>query len=208
MTVTATLKRFARSAVATALVTGGALLWTSPGATHPHIWIDAAVTLVFEQGALVGVEARWSLDPFVSALLIEDFDADKNGAFDAEEAAALEQATFVGLSEFGFYTHLRIDGLGYSPQTVENFQPTIQDDTVLYSFVVPLPEPADPSRQAVDVAFYDESYYTDLYTEDGWISISGDRTAGCVPTLRQDTDTPIYFGMVFPVRIGLRCAEG
>lgn len=208
MTVTSKLRPLARSPIATALATAGMLAWTSPGSAHPHIWIDAAANLVLEHGALVGVRAQWKLDPFVSALLVEDFDADKDGVFDAEEATALEQATFVGLSEFGFYTHLRIDGVAYSPETVQEFQPTIRDDIVIYSFFVPLPDPADPSRQTVDVAFYDETYYTDLYTEDGWITVSGDQTSGCVPTFRQDTESPFYFGMVFPVRIGLSCAEG
>lgn len=208
MTVTSERRALARAGIASAVAVAGALAMTQPGQAHPHIWIDAAATLVFEHGALVGVETRWTLDPFVSALLIQDFDADSNGVFDSGEATALEQATFVGLSEFGFYTHMRIDGVGYSPETVQQFRPTIQDDTVLYDFYVALPQPVDPARQQVDVAFYDETFYTDLYTEDGWIAVSGDQTAACVPTLRQDIETPIYFGMVFPVRIGLRCAEG
>jgi len=186
----------------------GALTASAPASAHPHIWIDAEAVLVFEHGALVGVEARWTLDPFVSALLIEDFDVDKDGSFNAEEAAALEQATFVGLSEFGFYTHLRIDGVTSSPETVSDFHPTIRDDIVLYDFYVPLPAPVDPSRISVDIAFYDDSYYTDLYIEDATVSVRGDVAAGCAATLRLDEQTPIYYGMVFPTRIGIRCAEG
>ena len=204
----ATRKKPVRYGIASALAIACALSTTGPGTAHPHIWIDAAANLVFEQGALVGIETQWTLDPFISALLIEDFDADKDGVFEPDEAVALEQATFVGLSEFGFYTHLRIDGVASSPETVLNFHPTIRDGTVLYSFYVPLPEPADPTRQAVDIAFYDETYYTDLYYEDASVSISGDHPGGCTPALREDHDTPIYYGMVFPLRIGLRCAEG
>lgn len=206
--MTGTLQTIAGIGTAWALAIAGATAATQPADAHPHIWIDAAATLVFEQGALAGIEARWTLDPFVSALLIEDFDRDRDGAFGPEEAETLKQATFVGLSEFGFYTHLRIDGVASSPGTVLDFQPTISDGTVLYSFYVPLPVPVDPARQAVDVAFYDETYYTDVYYEDGWISVRGDAAAGCTPALWEDTDTPVYFGMVFPVRIGLRCAEG
>lgn len=180
----------------------------APASAHPHIWIDAEAVLVIEHGALVGVETRWTLDPFVSALLIEDFDVDKNGAFDDQEASALEQAAFVGLSEYGFYTHLRIDGEMSSPETVLNFRPTIRDDVVLYEFYVSLPAPTDPSHQSVDIAFYDDSYYTDLYYEDASVSLRGDKTTGCVATLHLDEQTPIYYGMVFPTRIGLNCAEG
>ena len=208
MNVTSERRGLVRTGIASAIAVAGALAMTQPGQAHPHIWIDSAAKLVFEHGTLVGVEAHWTLDPFVSALLIQDFDVDGNGMFDPEEATALEQATFVGLSEFGFYTHLRIDGVGYSPETVRHFQPTIQEDIVLYEFFVALPEPVDPARQQVDVAFYDETYFTDLYIEPGWIAISGDQTAGCAPTLWQDMETPLYFGMVFPQRIGLRCAEG
>lgn len=190
------------------MVLGGPLTASAPVSAHPHIWIDAEAVLIIENGALVGVETRWTLDPFVSALLIEDFDADKDGGFDAQEAAALEEATFVGLSEFGFYTHLRIDGMTSSPETVLDFRPTIRDDIVLYEFRMPLPAPVDPSRQSVDIAFYDDSYYTDLYYEDTMVSTRGDLPAGCTATLRLDEETPIYYGMVFPTRIGISCAEG
>lgn len=208
MSVTATRKKSYRHHLAAALTFAGVLAATGPGTTHPHIWIDASATLVFEHGALVGVETRWDLDPFVSALLMEDFDADKNGIFEPEEAMALEQATFVGLSEFGFYTHMRVDGVASSPETVLDFRPSIRDDIVVYDFFVPLPEPVDPSRQRVDIAFYDETYFTDLYYEEASISLGGDQTGGCSLSLREDIETPIYFGMVFPLRIGLRCAEG
>jgi len=206
--VTDTRRNSARNGTAMALAIAGALIAANPAEAHPHIWIDAAATLVFEQGALVGVETQWTLDPFVSALLIEDFDADKNGVFEPDEMSALEQATFVGLSEYGFYTHLRIDGVASSPEAVSDFLPTIRDDIVLFEFYVPLPAPVDPLRQSVDIAFYDDSYYTDLYVEDSTVSLRGDLAAGCAATVRLDEQTPIYYGVVFPTRIGISCAEG
>lgn len=208
MTETSTRRLLFQPCIVATLAAAGALVAAQPGAAHPHIWIDAKATLVFEHGALVGIRSNWTLDPFVSALLKEDFDSDKDGAFDAEEIGALEEATFVGLSEFGFYTHIRIDGTDYSPQSVEEFQPVIEGDVVVYQFFVPLPEPVDPTSQAVDVAFYDDTFYTDLYTEDGWTTLSGDQVAGCVPVHEVDYDSPYYYGVVFPTRIGLRCAEG
>lgn len=197
-----------RRGMAAGIAAAATLLATGPSKAHPHIWIDARATLVFEQGALIGVEAHWTLDPFVSALLMEDFDADKDGTFDADEAAALEQATFVGLSEFGFYTHIRIEGTDYTPQAVDAFRPSIEGDVVVYEFYVPLPEQTDRTSKSVDVAFYDDTYYVELYTEEGWNSVSGDQVAGCAPVLEVDYDSPYYYGVVFPTRIGLSCVEG
>jgi nickel/cobalt exporter len=33
-----------------------------PLAAHPHVWIDAVATFVFEDGALVGLRQHWQFD--------------------------------------------------------------------------------------------------------------------------------------------------
>jgi nickel/cobalt transporter (NicO) family protein len=50
------------------IATAGALLAfagrAEPVDAHPHVWIDAVVTFVFEDGQLVGLRHHWKFDEF------------------------------------------------------------------------------------------------------------------------------------------------
>ncbi|GAB5446432.1 DUF1007 family protein [Gymnodinialimonas sp.] len=72
MKVPRTPSRFAISAVA-ALGLG---LWPSAPSAHPHIFVDAGLTLVVEDGVVTAVEVTWLYDELYTLILLEDYDLD------------------------------------------------------------------------------------------------------------------------------------
>lgn len=64
--------RFALPVVA-ALCVG---LWPSPPAAHPHIFVDAGLRLVIEDGAVTAVEVTWLYDELYTLILLEDYGLD------------------------------------------------------------------------------------------------------------------------------------
>lgn len=64
--------RFGLSTVA-ALCAG---LWPSAPAAHPHIFVDAGLTLVVEQGVVTAVEVTWLYDELYTLILMEDYGLD------------------------------------------------------------------------------------------------------------------------------------
>ncbi len=79
--------RLARSVLVCALAAGV----TSPAGAHPHVFIDAGVTLVPDaEGRVVSVEVTWRYDELYTLIVLQDhgLDPDFDGALTGAEIAA------------------------------------------------------------------------------------------------------------------------
>lgn len=59
-----------------------------PALAHPHIFVEAQQTLIFdEEGRLAAVRSRWAYDEMFSLLMVEDggYDTDGDGAISEDE---------------------------------------------------------------------------------------------------------------------------
>ncbi|WP_303342304.1 DUF1007 family protein [Paracoccus sp. (in: a-proteobacteria)] len=61
-------------------------------AAHPHLFIDAGVTLIYDGGDLTAVQVEWVYDDFYSLLITQDYglDPDGDGVLTDDETAALQ----------------------------------------------------------------------------------------------------------------------
>lgn len=179
----------------------------SPAAGHPHIWIKDRATLDMENRRVVAITQEWTFDTFFSAALIKDFDANKDGKLDAAEIAATKKNAFDALKDFGYFTHVRVNGKKVPLADVRAFSARIEDGKVVYTFTLRLPEPIDPRHQKAAFLFYDHSYYVDVAVADAK-SVSLKNGAGCTVALSDDKENPIYFGLVVPKKVVVTCADG
>ena len=173
---------------------------------HPHIWIRATATLQFDNGKIVGIQHEWLFDDFFSNALITDFDKNKNKQFDPDEIAELEKNAFVALKEFGYFTHIKVDGKQVAIETTRGFTPAIKDGKVIYRFTAVLPQPVDPRAAQFAAGVYDHSYYVDveLNAQIG-VKLAGAGSETCKFAVVEDKDAPLYFGATFARQIELRC---
>jgi ABC-type uncharacterized transport system substrate-binding protein len=183
------------------------LVEVDPAAAHPHVWITDVTTFVFEDRQLVGLRHRWTFDEFFGSFVIEEHDLDGDRRFDPAETAALRQGAFDNLEEFGYFTHLRIDGHAWPLREIEGFQASIEDGVLVYEFTLSLPQPVDPESADLAVGVYDPEYYVEvLLDEHDPVRFAGLPSGACTFDIREDTERPIYYGMVFPLAITLACA--
>jgi ABC-type uncharacterized transport system substrate-binding protein len=179
----------------------------APAAAHPHVWITDVTTFVFEDRQLVGLHHRWTFDEFFASFVIEEHDLDGDGRFDPAEMAALREGAFDNLAEFDYFTHLRIDGDVWPLREIESFAASIEDGALIYEFTLSLPQPVDPEVADLAVGVYDSEYYVEvLLDEQDPVRFSGLPSGACTFDIREDTERPIYYGMVFPLAISLACA--
>ena len=178
-----------------------------PGAAHPHVWIDAVVTFVFEDRQLVGLRHHWTFDEFFGSFVIEEHDVDGNGAFDAAEVSAIRDNAFSNLREFDYFTHVRLDGQTLPLREVSDFAARIQDRVLVYEFTMPLPEPVDPGKDSFAASVYDVEYYVEVLLDQyDPVRFEGIPSGGCTYEIHEDAENPIYYGMVYPLAIALNCA--
>lgn len=150
------------------------LLAPLAAAAHPHVYIDAALGLVYDgKGRLAAIEVSWSYDELYSLLIIEDLglDPDGDGVLEPEERDRL--AGFDGDWEPGFDGRLYLvaEGRPVALQDPEGFAADYAEGRVvsrhLRPLVAPLPVDADLSVQVYDPEFYVDFTLMDAPRFDG-----------------------------------------
>jgi ABC-type uncharacterized transport system substrate-binding protein len=180
---------------------------SSPAGAHPHVWITAVTTFLFEGPRLVGLRHRWQFDELFSSFVIDEHDVDGDGVFDPDELAGVREGAFSNLAEYGYFTHARIAGEAIELDEVLDFQASIDDGLLTYAFTLPLPEPIDPAGVSFAAGVYDPEYYVEVLLDpEDPVRFAGMEPGACIFDIREDADHPIYFGMVYPPVITLQCA--
>lgn len=196
---------FAKSlSIAVVVILAG--LYERPAAAHPHLWIDAAGTILFDQGKARAVRFKWTFDEFFSAGVIGEFDKNRNKQFDANEIEPLRVGAFEGTKEVGFFTDIRIGGEKFDIQDTTDFTARIEKGVAVYEFTVTLPAPVEPAQTAVTISVYDQSYFVDIAFQGNQpMTASGDGSASCTIRIAEDRDNPIYGGVVYPKKATVQC---
>lgn len=184
-----------------------ALFAASSAGAHPHVWIDAKATLVFEKGKITAIRMHWAFDPMFSMLVMGEHDKDKNKRFDKAEVADVQANAFSNLKEYSYFTHLRLDGEVAKVSRVKDFKPSFNGEKLVYEFTILLDKPVDPLKTRFGFGVYDETYYVEVqFDEKAPVALTGAGSAGCTHTIAVDKKNPFYSGIIFPRVATLRCA--
>jgi ABC-type uncharacterized transport system substrate-binding protein len=186
---------------------GLAFASAGPASAHPHVWINAVATFLFEDGMLVGVRHHWEFDEMFGSYAIEEQDADRDGRLDRAEIASIQANASSNLRDYDYFTHVRIDGKDMPLHEVTDFTARIENGVLVYDFTMPLAEPIDPGTSQFAAGVYDAEYYVEvLLDEDDPVRFEGLPSGACTYAIREDSEHPIYYGMVNPPTIILTCA--
>jgi len=173
---------------------------------HPHVWIETVATFVFDRGKVVGIKLEWTLDEFFSESLIDTFDPKKKGRFDEKAVKELYKRDFDNLKNSDYFIHLSLAGKKLPIREVSDFSAAVVKGRVVYRFTARLPSPVDPVGTTIGLSVYDESYFVEVaFAEEDPIRFEGGADALCRCDVREDRNTPLYFGMAFPQQIRLEC---
>ena len=184
----------------------GLALAAGPAAAHPHVWINAVATFLFEDRMLVGVRHHWEFDEMFGSYVIEEQDADRDGKLDRAEIASVQANAFSNLRDYDYFTHVRIDGKDMPLHEVRDFAARIENGVLVYEFTMPLAKPVDPGASRFAAGIYDPEYYVEvLLDEDDPVRFEGLPSGACTYAIQEDSEHPIYYGMVYPLTIVLSC---
>jgi ABC-type uncharacterized transport system substrate-binding protein len=172
---------------------------------HPHVWIDAFVEVVVDQGRVTSLRINWTFDPFFTGMASADFDADGNAELDQEEAAKLAANSAENLKDVGFFTHVWLNADPLDIAAAEDFSAWIEDGRLNFAFTVAMPEPIDPTQTILSISLYDPSYYIEVTLDPvDPLRFSGGE-APCLANVQPDPQRTIYYGLVRPDLMQLLC---
>lgn len=137
----------------------GLALAPVPAFAHPHIFIDAKATLVFnDAGELTAIRNAWMFDEAFSVWQVQGLDTNNDGTTSSEEMQELADENMVGLAEYGFYTFAGEGSETLPFASMDDAKFAFENGRSTLSFGV---EPQGPYRirDALEIAINDPEYY-------------------------------------------------
>lgn len=166
------------------------LAFVTPAAAHPHIFIDAGATIVFDDsGALIGIRHTWTFDEAFSVWQIQGLDTNNDGVTSSEEMQDLADESMAGLAEYQFYTFAGEgeDTLPMAP--LENARLSHQNGRSTLTFGV---KPVTPYaiRDRLEIAINDPEYYVAITFAGPEAVTLENAPAGCQVEMEPPHDMP------------------
>ena len=140
-----------------------ALVVPLPAHAHPHIFIDAAIEVVFApDGRAEGVRLRWSYDDFFSLTLVAErgLDPDFDGVLTPEELAQLNGFDMGWLPEFQGDTYALLDSAPLALSRPMDWTVAYEGGKLISTHYRRFDAPVDLGAAALVVQAYDPGYYT------------------------------------------------
>jgi ABC-type uncharacterized transport system substrate-binding protein len=124
---------------------------------HPHVFVDHSVVVRAGAGGIEGLDVTWAFDPLFSAMIVQSFDADRDGTLSAVEVRAIEEKHFDNIKRFNYFLDIKVNGRTV-PVTVRGFRARVPRDRVVYAFTVPVA--ADGAQGTLEIVVSDPTFYT------------------------------------------------
>ncbi len=158
--------------------------FTSLGAAHPHVSVQAQSELVYDASAnLTAVRHHWTFDESFSTFAVQGLDSKKDGKYTREDLADLAKTNVESLSEFGFFTSGKSSGKKLEFTNPKDQWLEYANKKLTLHFILPLKVPV--SGKTVTFEVYDPTYYVDFsFIETNPVSLSG-APSGCSVTIKK-----------------------
>jgi len=200
------VRRFVRAVLT--LMASLTLLTALPRAAlaHPHVFIENRVVFIFAGDKIIALTESWTFDEIFSDQLLQDFDANGDGAFDAAESKAVAKGTLPNLKKFRYFNYIWVDGKDLGAIDPIEFTASARNKKVTFIFTEKLPKPVDPKTQKLKVEINDREFFVEVdLAQNQPILFHGNQGVACDPKVRDDTENAYYGGFVNPQEITLSC---
>lgn len=143
-------------AAAAALLAGA-----GPAASHPHVFVENAVEVMFAESVPTGVRLRWTFDETASASLRQGHTGTASGPLTEADVRQLEQGAFGTLAERRYFTVVRLDGRPLPQVEPKDFSAESVDGKLSYAFTVPIDPAAwtEAGSGKIEVFNFDPEYF-------------------------------------------------
>jgi ABC-type uncharacterized transport system substrate-binding protein len=169
------------AALATGLATGAA----GPAHAHPHVWIDVAVRVAFdEQGRVDALHQTWRFDPLYSGFAVAGLETEDDGRPADDALEAMLAQTLDRLAAFGYFTHLQAGLRTLKVEPPRDAEARMAGTRLVFAFELPLAQPVEPD-DGFAYSVYDPSFYTEILHREGLRSVALDSApTGCSASLQ------------------------
>ena len=162
-----------------------------PAFAHPHIFVDAKATVVFnDAGDVIGVRHQWTFDEAFSAWSIQGLDTNNDGVTSEAELQSLADENMKGLGAYSYYTYM---GEGDAPNLTFHHAPDPRLDyangRTTLKFGIELDKPYH-IKKMLGLSIEDPEYYVAITFAGPQAVTLENAPAGCRATLIPPKNIP------------------
>ncbi len=152
-------KRLLAVLAATLLCVG----WPLIAQSHPHVFIDIKVEVVFDDsGQVTGLRETWIFDELYTAFTAGDLDADGDGEADADKLAELTALNLTNLRDYDYFTRVEVGDSRVALADATESRSWVERQRLRMTFLVPFAKPFALGQDPLRYAVYDPTYYVEL----------------------------------------------
>ena len=178
------------------------LLVASQTHSHPHVFLETTLTVVFDQEGLAGIHVKWLFDEMFSSMITLDFDLNQNQKLEEGEIGLIRQNAFLNLKNFGYFTSIKINGKPFKVESVRDFSAALNENQLVYEFLIPCHVKAAKHYKELRISQYDREYYTAVFfAKDKPITFKGMSSFDVKHRVAKNPDEAYYFGQIVPIEL-------
>ena len=172
---------------------------------HPHVFIENALTIIFDKQGLAGVQVKWVFDEFFSNMIACDYDSNRNGKLEASEVKNIKEKAFSNLKNFDYFTFIRIDKRAFKVTYIREFSAELKEGKLIYRFLIPCHVKAVTGYKQFIISQYDPTYYTSVsFAEDNPVSLKGAPGFDADYHVEKNLKKSFYYGQFHPLEVVLK----
>jgi ABC-type uncharacterized transport system substrate-binding protein len=190
-----------------ALIIAAMLLLVFPDASssHPHVFIQNSLRIVFDRQGLAGVHASWVFDEFFSSMIADEFDRNHNNTLEESEIHAVKKGAFANLAKFDYFSFIKIDGRSFKVTYIRDFTAALEGGKLIYEFMIPCHVTAGTTFKEFIIAQYDPTYYSRVaFPKDKPVTLEGHSDFEVNWRISKNLKEAYYYGQVHPVEAIVR----
>ena len=170
--------------------------------SHPHVFLENSLTIVFDENGLAGIQVRWVFDEFFASMIAGDYDQNHNGRFENEEITDIKKEAFDNLANFQYFSVIKIDKKPFEVKYVREFSASLSNGKMIYKFYIPCHVKAAPGIKTVIISQYDPTYYTRIaFSKDHPITFQGDSIFETNYRIVKNREEAYYFDQIYPIEL-------
>lgn len=184
------MARFCTTAFGTALAALG-LFVPAPSQSHPHVFADARLDVVIENGKMTALRHVWRFDELFTSTVLVEFDRNSDLKFDDAELNEVAGTVHESLADFGYFQLVTADGDDIAMMAPERLIADIHDDRLIILFES-RPEHAPALTGKFAVGVYDPTFYTAIdFVEDSMMNVENMPASCSREVVRPDPEEAI-----------------
>jgi ABC-type uncharacterized transport system substrate-binding protein len=126
---------------------------------HPHVWVTTETTVLYENGAFVGLRHKWSFDELYSVSAVEELSKSKDGKYGRDELAEMAKADIEGLKETGYFTDPRLAGQRVQMGEARDYWLEYRDGILALYFTIPFERPVPTDAKGLTFTVSDPEFF-------------------------------------------------